>query len=90
VDKLSKHNRWKYHRWKRSKVVVLKRNGWEVYVCCHSREQHVILINTTALHDVFCFLHAICKANFPDDVGLQKDSPTFIIFSNAVVSVVFS
>ena len=50
----------------------------------------VILINTTALHDVFCFLHAICKANFPDDVGLRKDSTTFIIFSNAVVSVVFS
>jgi len=36
------------------------------------------------------FLHAICKANFPEDVGLRKDSTTFIIFSNAVVSVVFS
>jgi len=34
-------------------------------------------------------VHAICKDNLPDNVGWRKDSTSFVIFFNAVVSVVF-
>jgi len=34
-------------------------------------------------------VHAICKDNLPDNVGWRKDSTSFVIFFNAVVSADF-